>query len=283
MKENIERLISTGELLVSKGLYRETIGVYWAAVRTIMFHELQKKEVNFHSTEEAVKEFVKLHSNSKLSESLIFIEKTALLCEWDIHFTIRYSQVKEFQSICMDLIGEFILLPNLEMGIYYKFLKEEINRHLEDLYYTKSQQFSASVRFEKLYKLFLITGFVVSLIGLSALFYVLTTRTEEGLILTQAVTLLGVFVTVWPLVRDYSGRAVMHRQFADEYGRLYKVAKNWITDFPNELRLQEAETAVLLIRNIIVTMNSLTPATNFEDYKKASLSFEREKNEILIK
>lgn len=283
VKVNIENLIATGEILISKGLYKEAIGVYWNATRSIVFYELQKKEVVCRSTEEAIKEFVKLYFNSEMSENLIFLEKIALLCEWDIHFDIKYSQVKEYQIICMNFIGEFILLPNSENGIYYSVLKEEMNRHLEDLYYTKSQHFSASTRCDNLYKLFLVLGFVVSIFGLSALFYILTVGTERGLALTQTVTLFGVFVTIWPLVRDYSGKAVVHRRFADEYGRLYKMGRNWRTEFPDESRLQEAESSVLLIRSLIMTMNSLTPAVKKIDYKNAKESFERDKDEILMK
>jgi hypothetical protein len=283
VKNRVENAISSGEILISKGLYKEAIVAFWTGIRTIVFYELKNKEIQFQSTEEAIKEFVKLHSDSEISESVIFLEKTALLCEWDIFFCVKYSQVQEYQNICMNFIGNFLLLSNTNNGTHYNLLKEEINRHIEDLYFTKSQQFSASSYHDKLYKRYLIIGFIVSLVGLSSFFYVLTTGTASGLIITQAVTLLGACVTIWPLVRDYSGKAVMHRRFADEYGRIYKISRNWVTDFPNDSRLQDAEKSVVLIRRLIMTVNSLTPATSEDDYKCAKESFDLNKDEIFIK
>lgn len=278
-------MVSVGELLLSRHLYRDVIDVYWKIIRRVIFNELESYNIGFQGTDDAIKEFVLYYKTDKeLGSELIFLESIALFCNWDSTFVINYAQVKEYQTICFKFIYKLGIPINSEREVHYELLKEEVNRHIEDLYLTKSQQFSASKRYERLYKLFLFIGFAISTLSLSAFFYVfMEDRFESvGGLIMQAVTLVGFIATVWPLVRDYSGKSVVYRQFADEYGRLYKMSRNWITEFPDSSRLQEATNMIHLIRNMAITINSLTPSTKEKDYKRAKNAFEKYKDEILI-
>lgn len=160
---------------------------------------------------------------------------------------------------------------------YYAILSEEISRHQIDAEYSKATHYAASTRFDKLYQWYLFPGFLITILGISTLlnclkdgvcFPCLFSNNISCDVLSHSISLIGVCITVWPLIKDYSGKSVMHRRFAEQYNNISKKCTNWKTEYPRGTNLELAKKSVLSIRESICVINSLSPTTRGSDYKR---------------
>ncbi|MDR1582881.1 MAG: hypothetical protein LBS55_06415 [Prevotellaceae bacterium] len=156
-----------------------------------------------------------------------------------------------------------------EYQYQYQLLLKEIKHHKEDAESAKSTHYAAAQRNEKLYSSFLLWGFIITLLGVSCLLclfinYVHFCQNWIG----QSITLIGAGITLWPLIADYSGKAMSHRRSAEEYNSICKKCINWESDFPDKNYLGEARKDILIIRNSINFINNFSPRTTYSDFIK---------------
>ncbi len=166
---------------------------------------------------------------------------------------------------------------------YYETLKTEISRHLEDANYAKATNYAAAARYERKYQLFLLPGFLITILGVSSLFSCVSkgvcvpcffNMPGDCDIFSHMIAFIGVCITVWPLIKDYSGQAVMYRRFAEQYNEVSKRCINWETEYPLNSNIETAKMSVLSIRNSLSIINGLSPNTKYKDYKSAKTSIE---------
>lgn len=171
----------------------------------------------------------------------------------------------------------------MDNNTYYETLKAEISRHLVDSNYSKATNYAAATRFERKYQLFLIPGFLITILGVSTLFSCVSkgvcipcffNMPGDCDIFSHMIAFLGVCITVWPLIKDYSGQAVMYRRFAEQYNEVSKRCINWETEYPSDSNIETAKMSVLAIRNSLSIINALSPNTKYKDYKSAKSSIE---------
>ena len=271
IQDKINEHIHAAKLLIESGLYRQATTELWVAVRTTLFFYLNKEEINFTSTLEAVKIFILKYKDKEISNTILFIETIGILGEWDEYFEINRTQINEFQNICTSFIIQFISIEVKTIDnkkCKYDILKEEIERHKDDAVSTMSTQYAAAIRNEKLHNRFLLAGFIITLAGVSCfLCCIIRLIPYECTCIGSLITLIGAFFTLWPLIKDYSGKAVTHRRFAEEYNSILKQCTNWETDYMDEDNMPEATENVISIRNSIISVNRLSPATKEKDYK----------------
>jgi hypothetical protein len=151
----------------------------------------------------------------------------------------------------------------------YELLLKEIKHHKEDAESAKATHYEAAIRNEKLYSSFLFCGFIITLLGVSCLLcsfinYMHFCQNWIG----QSVTLIGAGITLWPLIADYSGKAISYRRSAEEYNSICKKCINWKSDFPDKSCLAEAKKDIAIIRNSINFINNLSPRTTYSDFIK---------------
>jgi hypothetical protein len=144
---------------------------------------------------------------------------------------------------------------------------------MEDAKYSMSRHYAAAIRNENKYNFFLVLGFLITLFGVSCFLcslnnYLCFCKDWIG----QFITLVGACVTLWPLIKDFSGKAVHHRQSANEYNSIFKKCNNWKSDFPYKDSLFKAKQDILSIRTTINLINHLAPKTEDIDYKKGKES-----------
>jgi hypothetical protein len=284
--QKVQENIDAAEILIGSGLNRQSAPLLWSAVRYSIFYYLKEKEKPFSSTQDALKKVIEDYKDSPLSNNIIFVETVGLLCEWDEYFCINDLQIKDLQDISIEIITN--LMPALQINnkrMRYILFEKEISRHLQDTEAAKATHFAAATRNEKWYKWFLRIGFIISIVGVSAWFYVVFSTNHCVLfsfsrfditmqILSLIVTLFGSGLTLWPLIKDYSGKAVTHRRFAEEYNSVSKKCRNWQTDYPDEKNILDVKNYVLSIRDKIISINNLSPATSERDYEKGKKSRE---------
>ncbi|MDR2011245.1 MAG: SLATT domain-containing protein [Bacteroidales bacterium] len=265
----IKDTVNAANILVQKKLYRESASELWKAVRSAIFYNLKKEVVPYSSTREALRNIIQLNDN--LGDDIIFMEIIGTLSDWDQYFEISKEQIENFREKANYLIFK---LTGLEIitttNDYYFILEEEIKRHTEDVEYAKATQYAAAERNDRLYNILLFWGFIITLIGLSGLLFSISLWINfEYNWISHVITLIGACITLWPLIKDYSGKAMNHRRFAEEYNTIYKKCKNWKTDFSGDNNIFEAKKELHLIRNQVISTNSLSPKTVPKDYEVA--------------
>lgn len=168
-------------------------------------------------------------------------------------------------------------------NLVYEVLLEEIKRHTEDAQFSKATQFVAANRLENKYQFFLFPGFFITILGVSSLFGCISkgvciaclfNLSGDCDILSHIIAFLGVCITVWPLIKDYSGKAALHRRFAEQYNEITKQCLNWKTDYPPGSDSAMAKTSVLTLRDKLSIINSLSPYTTSKDYEIAKKNIE---------
>lgn len=166
---------------------------------------------------------------------------------------------------------------------HYEILKAEISRHLVDANYSKATNYAAAARYEKKYQLFLLPGFLITILGVSSLFSCVSkgvcvpclfNMPGDCDIFSHMIAFIGVCITVWPLIKDYSGQAVMYRRFAEQYNEVSKRCINWETEYPANSDIEIAKMSVLAIRNSLSIINGLSPNTKYKDYQIAKSNIE---------
>ena len=268
--KKIKDSINAVDVLVNKELFREAAAELWRAVRSAIFYNLKNNNIPYSSTKEALG--IIIQKKNDLSNDIIFMEIIGTLCEWDQYFEISKEQIEELKEKANNLISK---LTKIQIGIkisdYYSVLEEEIKRHTEDVEYAKATHYAAAERNDRLYSILLFWGFLTTLLGLSSLLLSISLFIDfKYNWIGHIVTLLGACVTLWPLIKDYSGKAMNHRRFAEEYNTIYKRCKNWETDFPDNSNIAEAKKELLLLRSQVISVNSLSPKTVPKDYAIAS-------------
>ncbi|GHS91359.1 hypothetical protein FACS1894174_05270 [Bacteroidia bacterium] len=301
LKQKVQENIDAAEILIGAGLNRQAASLLWSAIRYAIFFHLKENDDSFSSTKEAIKKIIVKYRDNSLSNNIVFVETIGLLCEWDEFFCLSDLQIKDLQDISIGIIVK--LMPTAQINSkrkHYILLETEIGRHLQDTEAAKATQYAAAERNEKWYKQFLRIGFIITIVGISALFYIIF-NTGNGVfsfycfditkqIMSLTITLLGAGLTLWPLVKDYSGKAVNHRRFAEEYNSVWKQCKNWQTDYPDEKNILDAKSNVHSIRERVISINNLSPATQGKDYEKGiknrtsgSYDYSTKNNKILRK
>jgi hypothetical protein len=272
LKNKIRETVNAAILLVNNKLYKEAAVKFWIAVRSSIFYHLKEEGINYASTQEALKIIVLRYGAKKISDDIIFVETIGTLSEWDEYFQISEKQIVDFANICADIISKFAHIEIYEQN-EHELLKEEIERHKEDVEFAKATHYAAAMRNEKWYNLWLFWGFFITLLGVSCFLCSVSKLCcfFENWI-GQFITLLGACFTLCPLIKDYSGKAVNHRRFAEAYNSIHKNCINWQSDFPDVKNIAEAKGNILIIRNSINYTNSLSPKTKTKDYVKGQQS-----------
>jgi hypothetical protein len=277
LKNKIQETVNAANYLIKNQFYREAAANFWVAVRSSIFYHLLQSNINYSTTKEALKEIILKYADSKLSDQIIFVETIGTLSEWDEFFIITKEQILDLRNICIEIILKFISIDICQIdseGEYeFELLQQEVKRHMEDAKYSMSTQYAAAIRNENQYNTFLFLGFFITLFGISCFLcslnnYLCFCKDWIG----QFITLFGACVTLWPLIKDYSGKAVHHRQSANEYNSIFKKCNNWKSDFPYKDSLYKAKQDILSIRTTINIINHLAPKTEDIDYKKGKES-----------
>jgi hypothetical protein len=276
LQAKIQEAIDAADILLEAKLYRQAATKYWEATRSAIFYHLKEQNISFSSTKQALKQIVNKYQNDKLSDLIIFAESISILCEWDEYFEIKTDQIYDYAGICSQIIVQFVNAEFSNKKIYYYILQKEINRHKEDLEYTKATQFAAAERNADLYIRWLTFGFLLTLIGISCLLcsVIKICHFCENWI-GETIAILGAIATLWPLVRDYSGKAVHHKRTAEELNNLYKQCLNWETIFYDKKNFEEIKTFVMSIRNLFSVISSLAPLTEKRDYQTAKRNIDK--------
>lgn len=271
LKDKIKDSISASGVLIQKSLYREAAAELWKAVRSAIFYHLKKENISYSSTREALKECILEFKDKDLTDEIIFLEIIGTLSEWDEYYEITKEQIEDIRSISDNIIFQLtgiIINPKVENNCFFLF--DEIKRHIEDTESAASTNYAAAIRFNKNYNRFLRWGFIVTLIGLTCLVKDFLCCSHYN-VYSQLTVLLGALLTLWPLIKDYSGKSVNHRRFAEEYNNIAKHCKNWQTNFPNPgENITSAIDSVICLRERLITINNLSPATSEKDYKKGA-------------
>ena len=276
MEELIQKIqdnLDGANILIESGLNKQAAPLLWNAVRSAVFFHLKEIEESYSSSKEALIKIVLIHKDDNyLCSNIICIETVALLCEWDEYFSISESQVKSLKDICTDIVSKFIstIQKNNKQALYTVY-EEEIKRHLEDSEAARSTQFEAAVRNEKKYDNWLTISFLMTIIGVSAFFYTLLNMdciSKISILGGQFLALAAAGCTFWSLIQNYQGKAVAHRQCAEEYSKIWKKCRNWKTDFPDEENMPDAKKYVHSIRDSVNTTNYFSPPALYIDYKK---------------
>jgi hypothetical protein len=269
LEKKIQEAVNAANLLIKNKLYKEAASKFWSAVRSSIFYHLNEKNIGYSSTKEALNKIVLEYDIKKISDNILFVETIGTLSEWDEYFKINEEQIIDFKNTCIKIILKFVHVEIYEKTNEYELLTEEIGRHKEDVESAMSTHYAAAMRNENSYNKLLLCGFVITLLGLSCFLcslsnYLCFCKDWIG----QSITLVGACTTLWPLIKDYSGKAVQHRQSANEYNSIFKKCNNWKSDFPNEDFIIEAKRDIHIIRNSINHINFLSPKTENIDYKR---------------
>lgn len=100
----ISNKINSAEVLYTSNQYLDAMTIYWQATRDYIFYYLYSRKVSFHSTNEALREILKI-TDKDIGTLIIQTEIIATLSEWDEFFTVSSSQAIEFKENCKIIIN----------------------------------------------------------------------------------------------------------------------------------------------------------------------------------
>lgn len=96
--------IDSAEVLYTSNQFLDAMTIYWQATRDYIFYFLHIRKVPFHSTNEALREILKI-IDKDIGTLIIQTEIIATLSEWDEFFTVTNSQATEFKENCKIIIN----------------------------------------------------------------------------------------------------------------------------------------------------------------------------------
>ena len=102
--ERIVKKIKSAEALIEIGLYLDAASLYWQASRDYMFFWLTKHNVEYDSTNEALRQIIQLFDKDSMSKIVIEIEIIGTLSEWDEFFDMSKEQVIDFKNNCISVL-----------------------------------------------------------------------------------------------------------------------------------------------------------------------------------
>ncbi|GHT36530.1 hypothetical protein AGMMS49574_28400 [Bacteroidia bacterium] len=268
LKNKIQEAVNAAEILLETKLYRQAVTRYWEATRSAIFYHLNEQNINYSSTKQALRKIIKEYQGDNLSEKIIFVELIGVLCEWDEYFEIDMNQMNDYANICSEIISRFVEVSFSNKEVYYFYLKKEINRREVDILWTKTIHYKAAERMELCYNRWLGWGFCITLLGLSCFFCSVTNLCDCKKWIGSLITLVGAGVTLWPLIKDFTGKAVRHKRAADELHNLHMQCKNWETEYYRS-SIEIMRFFVLSIRSSYKLICSLAPHTTKGDFRNA--------------
>lgn len=109
----ISNKIKSAEVLYDSNQFLDAITIYWQATRDSIFYFLHFRKVSFHSTNEALREILKIVEKD-IGILIVQTEIIATLSEWDEFFTVNNSQAAEFKENCKIIINT---LSNGQQGL----------------------------------------------------------------------------------------------------------------------------------------------------------------------
>jgi len=100
----IRQKINSAECLINTGSYLDGASLYWQASRDYISYWLTAKQINFSSTNDAIRHAIQI-VDSETREKIIQIEIIGTLSEWDEFFIITKEQAIDFKNNCVSILN----------------------------------------------------------------------------------------------------------------------------------------------------------------------------------
>lgn len=89
------------KILVEKELFPSAMQILWTITRNSIFHFLERRKIEFHSTQEAITIFIINQGSLERKKSIYEAYTSAIINEWDIDAAITKKQYKIFEKNCL--------------------------------------------------------------------------------------------------------------------------------------------------------------------------------------
>ncbi|MEM6737999.1 MAG: hypothetical protein AAGA10_02875 [Bacteroidota bacterium] len=89
------------EILVEKELYTPAVQILWTITRNSIFSFLERRKIDFHSTQEAITIFILGQDSPKKMKCIYEAYTSSIISEWDEDALISKKQFKIFEKSCL--------------------------------------------------------------------------------------------------------------------------------------------------------------------------------------
>lgn len=97
--------LNAANLLFKKKYYQDSIVLYWQLIREYIFEFLEKNDIEYDSTKEALCKINKYFYNDiDFTSKVIFFDTIATLSEWDRKFILTEEQGLEMKDLFLEII-----------------------------------------------------------------------------------------------------------------------------------------------------------------------------------
>ncbi len=87
-------------LLLEEKLYLSAIQIKWASIRSLIFHILEEKGVDFDSTQKAIFEFISLQDTIHAQKCIYYLYTSSIINEWDANTIVTKYEYDFFDKNC---------------------------------------------------------------------------------------------------------------------------------------------------------------------------------------
>lgn len=99
-KKNYQEAI---RILVENELYSSAYQLLWANTRNSIFYFLERKNITFDSSQEAIVNFILLQDSQEMRKSIYEVYTNSIINEWDFYTSINKSQYRNFEEGCLSI------------------------------------------------------------------------------------------------------------------------------------------------------------------------------------
>lgn len=255
--------VFAAEICASRGEYKSSIAIYWAAIKRNIFQNLDRKGIAYRSTESALAEYISLQENVDKSEKIFVLYHISILIDTG-RFNETREEINRFLEICRD-ISRFMSISIHAEDRQLSIVSEILDSFKDDCSTSASCHFISAQRFEALQTILAVSiAFFTASIALFNSDPVVKLIADLGFqlnvsLFNQVTSLIAAALSSYSLASNWKTRLEKHRVVANKYltiARDIQMVKSEI--YSEEMNDRDFAVNLEKIRSIKSTINNIT-------------------------